>query len=188
MKKYCERCSTADRYKRGGCKACARERARQWAINNPKLKKEANRVWAINNPEKVKRANLNWRENNKERERKVGRERYKRNSKKYNIVSRKWKEANPENRAKNERLRRARKVKAICMPYSFEEICNNYGNICLCCKRDNMKLTADHVIPLSKNGSDVADNIQPLCGVCNTSKYTRIIDHRPDKQNIIILI
>jgi len=34
-------------------------------------------------------------------------------------------------------------------------------------------------VPLIKGGSDSIDNLQPLCGYCNSSKGTRVIDYRP---------
>lgn len=53
-----------------------------------------------------------------------------------------------------------------------------YNNICLCCGRDDVKLTLDHIIPLSKGGSNVIENAQPLCLSCNSSKGAKIIDYR----------
>jgi D-glycero-beta-D-manno-heptose 1-phosphate adenylyltransferase len=40
------------------------------------------------------------------------------------------------------------------------------------------KLTMDHIIPLSKRGLNIAENIQPLCVSCNSSKHNKRIDRR----------
>jgi hypothetical protein len=41
-----------------------------------------------------------------------------------------------------------------------------------CDSPDN--LTLDHIIPWSQNGPDKADNLQTLCGSCNSSKGARV--------------
>lgn len=57
------------------------------------------------------------------------------------------------------------------------DLCNKYNNRCLCCGEKN-KLTVDHVIPISKGGMNTIDNIQPLCGSCNSKKNNKEIDYR----------
>jgi len=57
-------------------------------------------------------------------------------------------------------------------------LCDGYGNKCLCCKQENLDLTIDHVIPVSRGGRDSIDNIQPLCRSCNSAKGSKIIDYR----------
>lgn len=70
--------------------------------------------------------------------------------------------------------------------YTLEEwqtLCEEYDNKCLCCgihAKDTPKgkLSPDHIIPLSKGGSNDISNIQPLCLSCNISKHDNVIDYR----------
>ena len=54
-----------------------------------------------------------------------------------------------------------------------------YNFTCPSCHKaePEVKLTEDHIIPLSKGGSNNIENVQPLCGSCNCKKFTKIIKY-----------
>lgn len=61
----------------------------------------------------------------------------------------------------------------------WEKLKKQCSYICLSCKKQEseIKLTEDHIVPLSKGGSDYIENIQPLCRSCNCKKHNKIIKY-----------
>lgn len=59
--------------------------------------------------------------------------------------------------------------------HEWEDLKQRHENTCLRCKKSEpeIRLTADHIVPLSKGGSDCIGNIQPLCIKCNQIKNNR---------------
>lgn len=63
----------------------------------------------------------------------------------------------------------------------WEQVCEDAENRCLACGQE-VSLTADHIVPLSKGGSNYITNIQPLCLSCNSKKHDKTIDYRRKNQ------
>jgi len=60
----------------------------------------------------------------------------------------------------------------------WTELLNKYEGKCLQCGSTE-NIEADHVVPITKGGSNSIENIQPLCRRCNRKKWTKILDFRP---------
>jgi len=131
-------------------------RSRQWREGNPEKRKEyldrvgkqKNKEWIANNRERYDEWNKEWRRNNKDRI--------------YAHISK----------------RRALK-KGSPGQYTAEEanaILAAQGHKCANCKADLRKVKPrgrhiDHIIPLSRGGTNDKTNIQWLCQACNLKKH-----------------
>lgn len=63
-------------------------------------------------------------------------------------------------------------------PKEWADLKSKYNNRCLRCGRSDIPMTKDHILPITKGGTDNIDNIQPLCRSCNSSKNDTYIDYR----------
>lgn len=70
----------------------------------------------------------------------------------------------------------------------WELLKKQFGYRCPICLRiePEIKLTEDHIIPVSKGGSNYIENIQPLCLDCNKRKFTKIIKYSPEGEIIAL--
>lgn len=205
--KSCKKCGSNEWYKDGRCVVCYRARSRQWRKNNAERVQEYNRQWRGNNPDYLRQ----WRSDNPEKERvyrnrrqgkarEIVRQWWKSHPEKAREYSRNWRAQNPEKskethqrwRANNSdkvnaaNQRRRAKLRGVGGAYTAAEwqaLCRYYKNCCLACGRNDVKLTADHVIPLAQGGSNDISNIQPLCLSCNSHKSNHHIDYRT-KQSV----
>lgn len=165
--KPCEKCGTSEWYKRGSCKECVRRKNARHRVDNPnyhrKWKKknpEYYREWQENNPDYMRLYNEKWREENPDKLRRATK-RWRKNNPGYGHKRRVQKKENGGNFTADE----------------WEMVCEYYNYRCLACGKKK-SLTADHVIPVSRGGSNDISNIQPLCKRCNSSKGTRTTDYR----------
>ena len=137
---------------------------RLWVAKNKAYVKKYIATWQKDHPEYMCKANAKYRRTYPE-----------------NIAKKdkKYRKNHPEVFKAKDARRRTAKTKAGGAYTSAQWIalCNKYHNRCLCCGRKR-KLTADHVVPVSKIGTSNISNIQPLCGPCNSKKKDKVIDFR----------
>ncbi len=81
----------------------------------------------------------------------------------------------------NRRRARKKMAEGSFTVAQWEELKKKYNYTCLSCHRSEpeISISADHIIPLSKGGTNDIGNIQPLCINCNCKKHTSTIDYRP---------
>lgn len=136
--------------------------------DNKDIRKQKIRQWQISNPEKRRLACAKHRKNNRE---------------KTNCAAAKWKRRHPERLVIYSQNRQSI-ISGSGQRVSWSEweaVLDKYGNKCLCCGRSDVHLTMDHIVPLCIGGPHTIENIQPLCQSCNSTKYRKVIDYRPDR-------
>ena len=83
------------------------------------------------------------------------------------------------NKLKNNRKRRNARLNAEGehTPKEWEDLKKEYNYKCLCCGKaePDIRLTEDHIIPLSKGGLHRLSNLQILCPPCNLKKRDKIL-------------
>lgn len=180
-----------------------RDGLQSWCFACTRARKKAARQTGIG-VEAARVRNAAWREANKDRKAQYAKEWLAENRDRHRTTARAYRAKNIEKvrareREQNKRphiralrymhvnLRRAREASARgeFTLEEWESLKTLYGHRCLRCGRRedvssrSTKLTIDHVVPLSRGGTNELANIQPLCGFCNTSKGAKIADYRP---------
>jgi len=95
-------------------------------------------------------------------------------------AGRRWRKNHPDAARALVHGRRAR-IRGNGGTYSIHEwkaACDAWGNRCLCCGALD-GLTVDHVVPISRGGKNIIDNLQLLCMKCNKRKNIASTDYRP---------
>ena len=91
------------------------------------------------------------------------------------LRAREWARRNPERYLAHQRRHRARKAAAQgnLTAAEWESIKAAYSHACAYCRRGDVKLTQDHVLPLVGGGAHAIGNVVPACRSCNSKKGHR---------------
>lgn len=160
------------------CKKCHSLSVKKWQEKHPDKFKEINNAWKKSHKEKRNEESKAWAKLHPEYKSNYYKEHRQQNSE----HGKRWRANNKEKTRHYEQNRRARRKGngGEIAPAQWESIMDFYGHKCLCCGKENIKLTMDHVVPIALGGSHTVDNIQPLCGPCNSRKRDKYIDYRKE--------
>jgi 5-methylcytosine-specific restriction endonuclease McrA len=169
------------------CRDCKRKKSLDWHYANRehvlKLKKEWNTNWYSDpsNRELAKKRQREYYHDHKEECGKRGKE-YRSdpsNKEKIKQRSKQYMKDNPKGFRRRNAERRARKRNAITELWTHDEIAQNGIGVCPYCGKEigliyNPKtMHIDHIIPLSRGGSNLKENLEPTCCFCNLSKHDK---------------
>jgi 5-methylcytosine-specific restriction endonuclease McrA len=168
---------------RSDCKSCHNLQVQEWREKNKEKIKEYSQKYIKDgrvNYEKKRETNKLWQSQNLDKHRESSKRYYTKNAEKVKQANKSYHDRHPETRRTIKFNRRAREERAEgkIEKHEWLALCKKYNNTCLCCGRNDVKLTLDHVVPLVKGGTNTIDNAQPLCQSCNSKKHARIIDYR----------
>jgi hypothetical protein len=171
------------------------EMVRRWCKANPEKVRALQRKEYYRNKDKPHRvahkkayylqtkerqltAHKAWASANRDKVRAITRAWYSRNKAKFAVANKRWHAKNPGMMGFYARQRAIRKRNAPGQ-HTFEDwqkVKALFDYRCVWCGRQEPEvvLTEDHKIPLTKDGTNNIDNIQPMCLSCNSSKKTRV--------------
>lgn len=152
------------------------EAAQQYREANPEKVRAATRKWALNNPDKV----AAYREATKEEQSACQAAWYLKNKERASARNRQWKKDNPEYLLIQNSRRRASLAAAGGQFTKIDwQALLAKSPRCHWCKRTwtkSRRPTHDHVIPLSRGGSNNISNSVCACLECNTRKNRKLVN------------
>lgn len=195
--KHCFRCNTSksldefppNRSKKDGhgeyCIPCTKTYNEEYRTKNIERIKKKKQEYYQENREHIDAKNTAWAKANPERRNEIFREWYAKNSEIHIQRTLSWAASHPEKvrqiaivSESRKRTRRNNDLHDDLSPAQWREILEYFEYKCVYCPKTceecikkTHKLTMDHIIPASKNGSTTASNIVPSCRRCNAKKH-----------------
>ena len=176
----CNKCNTLksidefpkDNHKKGGyryyCRECQKKYYKTYYNKNKEKQKERVKEYYWNNLEKIK----SYCQKNRKKRSIYANQYRKKNKEKLNLYRNQWRKENPEKRKMNDKNRRGLqnnaegKITSTILKYLKRRAMGK----CEYCGKIETNLEIDHIIPLSKGGTNKLNNLALVCKSCNSSK------------------
>jgi len=139
----------------------------------------ANKEWREKNRDHNKKRLAKWESENKEsrkiRQRKSELTESQRERK--NRKMREWRKNNPEKAARhcNNKRAKRRSAEGKFTNDEWKAVVDHFSGRCVYCGEKG-KMTVEHVVPLSRGGTNYIENIVPACLGCNASKGKKTVE------------
>lgn len=194
--KYCSSCLEAKsllefNHEKGDslkskCKSCDRQHAKnnyhkykdkkreykkEYRLKNAELLKKKKDEYYINNLVLCRQNSRIWRENNKDKKAEIDRN---------------WAKRNPDKLRINSENRRAREINAegVFSLFDIKILSILQQNLCYYCFINlNNGYHVEHMIPLSRGGSNWPENLALSCATCNRRKHTKTAEEFIEQLN-----
>lgn len=172
-RKRCEKCAVEH------SQEYARKKASDWYYANTDRAHTSAKNWRAANPEKMKAYHATWlaKPGNKEKAKTWVSAWCKSHRDRMHEYWQRWYIEN-QDVLREVACDRARLRAALYAGsnFQFEDwlmILEVFGHRCAYCNCDDLKLTMDHVIAISRGGAHTVDNVVPACVPCNSRKKNR---------------
>ena len=189
-KPFCDfhkRSDSRDGY-RSQCKECKNSVNSKWQKTNPEKARMYNKKHWQENPEYHAERYRKWAKENPEyfqtpeyKEKRKVRESSESGKACRRAASKRYRETEngkARNYIRNANYRaRRRLAEGSFTLEEWEALCKSYGNVCCHPGCEETNLTVDHIVPLSKDGTNDISNLQPLCRSHNSSKGAKEINY-----------
>lgn len=160
----------------GSCRSCNKKKQRKHYWKDPESGREQQRKWYKRNKDKSRIGSQKWRRNNPDKVREMQRRNYYNHKEKRIAYINQWKKDNYENVKAWNRNRKAIKKSAEGR-HTRDDIADlmrlQKGRCAYCEKKLKQDYHVDHIVPISKGGSNNKRNLAISCVECNLKKGSK---------------
>jgi 5-methylcytosine-specific restriction endonuclease McrA len=163
------------KYRKENAKRIKAYKKRYYAQNREKVLEKQKEYYESHKEERIN-YQRDYYQKNKSEDNARGKRYYQKNKNSIKKKNRQYQLENPEVYRKSCSNYRARKRNAPTEPWTHEEIAENGTGFCPYCGKeiglvyDRLIMEIDHIIPLSRGGSNLKENLEPICCECNHRK------------------